>query len=250
VKALILASGKGERLYPVTKEIPKPLVEIRNRAILGSQIDNLIGCGITDVIITTGSFEGKIKEYVKERYPNLNVSYVHNPRYNSTNYIYSMWLTREFIDDDIILLHGDLLFEKKLLERMIDEKGNRVLVNKKIEVPEKDFKAVVVNDRVIKIGIEFIGKNAFACLPMYKFSKSDFLFWLNECGEHIEKGEVNIYAENVFNKISDELLIYPLYFNDELCMEIDTKEELEMAERIIKEMLHEEEAGRKGRVLL
>jgi phosphoenolpyruvate phosphomutase len=232
VKALILASGKGERLYPVTKEIPKPLVEIGNRAILGSQLDNLIGCGITDVIITTGSFEAKIKEYVKERYSNLNVSYVHNSRYNSTNYIYSMWLTKEFIDDDIILLHGDLLFEKKLLERMIDEKGNCVLVNKKMGAPEKDFKAVIVNDRVIKIGIEFIGKNAFACLPMYKFSKSDFLFWLNECEQYIGKGEVNIYAENVFNEISNELLIYPLYFNDELCMEIDTKEELEIAERI------------------
>jgi phosphoenolpyruvate phosphomutase len=229
VKALILASGKGERLYPVTKEIPKPLAEIRNRAILGIQLDNLIGCGIKDVIITTGFFEAKIKEYIEERFPDINVSYVHNPRYNSTNYIYSMWLTKEFIDDDIILLHGDLLFEKKLLERIIDEKGNRVLVNKKIEVPEKDFKAVIVNDRVIKIGIEFIGKNAFACLPMYKFSKSDFLFWLNECEQYIGKREVNIYAENVFNNISDELLLYPLYFNNELCMEIDTKEELEIA---------------------
>jgi hypothetical protein len=47
---------------------------------------------------------------------------------------------------------------------------------------------------------------------------------------------VNIYAENVFTDISDELLLYPQYFNDELCMEIDTKEELEIAERIIKEI--------------
>ena len=67
---------------------------------------------------------------------------------------------------------------------------------------------------------------------MYKFTKEALLFWLNECGRYIEKGEVNIYAENVFNDISDELLIYPLYFDDELCMEIDTKEELEIAERI------------------
>ncbi|KAF5432948.1 phosphoenolpyruvate phosphomutase [Candidatus Methanophagaceae archaeon] len=234
MKALILASGIGKRLNPITKEIPKPLVEIGNRAILGSQIDNLIGCGIKDVIITTGSFEGKIKEYIKERYPNLNVSYVNNPRYNSTNYIYSMWLTKEFIDDDIILLHGDLVFDRKLLERLIAENGNRVLVNKKIRVPDKDFKAVIVNDRVNKIGVEFSGKNAFACLPLYKFSKEDFLFWLNESEQYIERGEVNIYAENVFNDISDDLLLYPMYFDDELCMEIDTKEELEMAERIIK----------------
>ena len=49
---------------------------------------------------------------------------------------------------------------------------------------------------------------------------------------------MNIYAENVFTDISDELLLYPQYFNDELCMEIDTKEELEIAERIINMDFH------------
>jgi phosphoenolpyruvate phosphomutase len=220
MKALILASGKGERLYPVTKEIPKPLVELGNRAILGCQIDNLIGCGITDVIITTGYFEGKIKEYVKVNYPNINVCYVNNPRYKTTNYIYSMWLTKKFIDDDIILLHGDLVFDRELLERLISENGNRVLVNKKIGVPE--------------IGVEFSGENAFACLPLYKFSKADFLFWINECERYIAKRDVNIYAENAFNEISDNLLLFPLYFDDELCMEIDTEEDLEMARKIFK----------------
>jgi phosphoenolpyruvate phosphomutase len=234
MQALILASGKGERLFPVTKEIPKPLVEIGNRAILGYQIDNLIGCGITDVIITTGYFEGKIKDFIKENYPNLNVCYVNNPKYETTNYIYSMWLTREFIDDDIILLHGDLVFDRKLLERLITENRNRVLVNKKIAVPEKDFKAVVENNRVVKIGVEFSGENAFACLPLYKFSRVDFLFWINECEQYIAKGDVNIYAENVLNEISNDLLLYPLYFDDELCMEIDTEEELEMARKLIK----------------
>ena len=234
MQALILASGKGERLYPLTKAIPKPLVEIGNRAILGCQIDNLIGCGITDVIITTGYFEDKIKEYIKENYPNLNVCYVNNPKYKTTNYIYSMWLTREFIDDDIVLLHGDLVFERELLERLISENGNRVLVNKKIGVPEKDFKAVVENNRVVKIGVEFSGENAFACLPLYKFSKADFLFWINECERYIAKRDVNIYAENAFNEISDNLLLFPLYFDDELCMEIDTMEDLEMARKIFK----------------
>ena len=62
------------------------------------------------------------------------------------------------------------------------------------------------------------------------------MFQINECEEYIENEEVNIYAENVFNEISDELLLFPLYFDDELCMEIDTEEELELAERIIREI--------------
>ena len=44
---------------------------------------------------------------------------------------------------------------------------------------------------------------------------------------------MNIYADNVFNEISDELMLYPLYFGDELCMEIETEEELELAERCL-----------------
>ena len=235
MQALILASGKGERLFPVTKEIPKPLVEIGKKAILGSQIDNLVSCGITDVIITTGFFEGKIKEYIKENYPNLNVCYVNNPKYETTNYIYSMWLTKELIDDDIILLHGDLLFERKLLVRLINERcENGVLVNRKMKPPEKDFKAVIENNRVVKIGVEFYGENAFFSAPFYKFSKLDFLFWVVEIENFIKRGDVKSYAEDVFNKISDKIVLCPLYFDDELCMEIDTMEDLEMGRNLFR----------------
>jgi len=234
MKALILASGEGKRLRPLTYNIPKPLLKIlEDKTILDYQMENLIGCGITDIIITTGPFEDKIKAYLEKNFSAINVSFVYNPKYETTNYIYSMWLTKKNIDDDIILLHGDLLFEKKLLERLIAENGNRVLVNKKIEAPEKDFKAVVENSRVVKIGVEFSGENAFACLPLYKISKADFVFWINECEEYIAKGDVNIYAEKVFNEISDELLLFPLYFDDELCRGIDTEEELELAERCL-----------------
>jgi len=234
MRAIILASGKGERLYPLTKNTPKSLLRIKNKEILGLQIESLVDCRIRDIVITTGPFENKIKKYVKNNYPSVNVFYVNNPKYDSTNYIYSMWLTKNFINDDIILLHGDLLFEKKLLKRLTTGKVNHVLVNKKIKPPKKDFKAIIENEKVIKIGTKFFGKNAFACFPMYKFSRKDFLFWLDEIEKYIKKREVNIYAENVFNEISDKILLYPIYFDDEMCMEIDTEEDLRKAAQIIK----------------
>ena len=48
-------------------------------------MDNLIGCGIKDVIITTGPFEDALKAYVEKHYLTINVSYVHNPQYETTN---------------------------------------------------------------------------------------------------------------------------------------------------------------------
>jgi len=253
MKAIILASGEGKRLRPLTDNLPKPLIKIGDKTILGHQLDNLIRCSIWDIIITTGPFEDKIKEYVKEKYPDLEVSYVNNPKYETTNYIYSMWLTKGLIDDDIILLHGDLVFDKKLLERLINEKPflrkksftkrninkmhlvydeenvNCVLVNRKIKPPEKDFKAVIENNRVVKIGVEFYGENAFFSAPLYKFSKSDFLCWLDEIEKFIRRGDMNSYAEDAFNKISDKVMLRPLYSDEEFCMEIDTMEDLEIA---------------------
>ena len=236
MKALILNSGRGERLRPLTENKPKPLIKIGNKTLLKHQLDNLIECSIMNVIITTGPFENKIKKHLKNEYPYLNVSYVKNPKYRTTNYIYSMWLTKELINDDVILLHGDLLFERKLLEKLINEKhANCVLVNKEIKPPEKDFKAVIENDRVIKIGVEFSGKNAFFSAPLYKFSKSDFLYWLDEIEKFVKKGDLKIYAENVFNKISDKIILRPLYFTEEFCMEIDTKEDLEIARSLFSQ---------------
>ena len=234
MKAIILASGIGKRLRPLTYEVPKPLIKIlEDKTILDYQMDNLIGCGIRNIILTTGPFEDKIKIHIKEKYPDLKVSYVNNPKYETTNYIYSMWLTKKLIDDDIILLHGDLLFEEELLEKLINKEcENCVLVNRKIRAPEKDFKAVIENNRVIKIGVEFSGENAFFSAPLYKFSKSDFLYWLEEIGEFFQKGDVKSYAEDAFNKISDKIMLRPVYFDDEVCMEIDTREDLEIARNL------------------
>ena len=51
-QALILCGGKGERLKPITKKIPKPLALINNKPILGHQIDYLINQGISDMEIS------------------------------------------------------------------------------------------------------------------------------------------------------------------------------------------------------
>jgi phosphoenolpyruvate phosphomutase len=237
MKALILCSGAGERLRPLTRNKPKPLIAVGGNTILGYQLDNLIACGINNVIITTGPFEHMIKKYVANKYPTLAVSYVKNHRYRVTNYIYSMWLTRDLIDDDIVLIHGDLMFEKKLLERLLKEKhSNCVLVNKTIKAPRKDFKAVIENNRVVKIGVEFYGKNAYFSAPLYKFSKSDFILWLCEIEKAVNRGDLKIYAETIFNDISGKIFLYPLFYKDEFCMEIDTLEDLKIARRVLRDI--------------
>ena len=232
MKAIILNSGIGKRMGSLTKDMPKCLVQINEETILGFQLKAFIENGIHNIIITTGPFEYKIKDYIKKHFPELNVEYVNNQKYASTNYIYSVFLTKDLIDDDIILIHGDMVFEKSVLKKLIEsEVENSVLINNKIKPPKKDFKGKIENGLVKKIGVNVFGENCFFLAPIYKFSKNTFKLWLNEIENFVKRNEVNVYAENAFNIISEKIKLKPVYFRDEFCIEVDDLDDLEIAKR-------------------
>lgn len=233
MKAIVLNSGTGKRMGELTKDKPKCLVELNDEeTILDRQLKSLIRYKITKILITTGPFEEKIKDHVKTNFPKLKVEYVYNPKYASTNYIYSLFLVKGIIDGDIILMHGDMVFEDSVFQRLLDSKEqNAVLVDNKSEPPEKDFKGRVQDGIIKEIGVNVFGENCFFLAPIYKLSKKSFILWLQEMEKFVARGEVNVYAENAFNNISSQLKLRPVYFGDELCMELDTKDDIEIARK-------------------
>ncbi len=227
MKGIILASGIGRRLQPLTNDMPKALVEVGGKAIIDYQVECLARHGVRDIVVTTGHLREKLEAHVKAN-RSVSVQFVHNPDYVATNYIYTLWLTRGLINDDVILSHGDLIFESAIVSRLLGATGNRVLVNRCVASPEKDFKAIIKNDRVTGIGVNLHGPDAFFCAPVYRFSKRDFLRWLDRIGDFVRRGRTGCYAEDALNEISDEVLLRPLYA-EEFCMEIDTLADLERA---------------------
>jgi phosphoenolpyruvate phosphomutase len=235
MKAIILASGIGTRLKPLTEEKPKPMLQIGKKTIIERQLDLLEKNKIKDIIITTGPFHREFVHFLQKKYKDLNLTFINNPQYDTTNYIYSLWLTKDHITDDLLLLHGDLVFDEKLLKKIINEKEkNLVLVNKKAKVPEKDFKAVIKDDIVTKIGVNFFMDNAYLSMPLYKFRKEDFEIWMDEIESQVKTGHLARYAEDAFNKVSEKIQLKPLYFDKEFCMEIDTKDDLKKAKSILQ----------------
>lgn len=233
MKAIILASGTGSRLMPLTKNKPKNLVEVNGKPILKYQLRALLNNNIKDIIITTGPFEKKVKEYISENFNTLKVEYVNNPIYDKTNYIYSLWLTKKLINDDILLLHGDLIFEDSVLEGLLESpEDNAVVVDSQLALPEKDFKGVIKNNYVSKIGINYFDK-AIALQPLYKLSKDSFKKWMNSIESFINKGHDSCYAEDALNEISEQIKLRLYDIKGRLCMEIDTNEDLENAKKLI-----------------
>ena len=234
MQVIILNSGVGLRLLPYTKSKPKCLLKINNKSILEYQMDLLISQDLRKFIITTGPFENQIKELISSRYPNLEVTFVNNSKFESTNYIYSIWLAKDQIDEDILLLHGDLIFDPILLSRLLEKKnGNYVPVNNLITPPEKDFKAEIKDSYVSKISVNLFGNNVFFLAPIYLLSKTSFSEWLSMMETFIETGNVKCYAEDALNEILDLIKLKPLYFKDEICMEIDSEEDLNKAKELL-----------------
>ncbi len=226
MKALIFNSGIGKRMGELTKNTHKSLAILNDgETILERQIRILSECGIKEFVITTGPYEEKLKA-ICDKYPYLIFHFVHNDLYDKTNYIYSFYLTKEYLDDDFLTLHGDLVFNKKLVKDLLNNPHRSVgLVNKSLPKPEKDFKARIINNEVKEVGINIFDDNCFAFQPLYKLCKNDILLWWEHVADFINNGVNNCYAENAFNEISDKIIIHAMMYDNYYIDEIDNPDD-------------------------
>ena len=237
MKALILNSGLGHRMGVLTSEHPKCMTEVSPRnTILSRQLRQMVDYGIEEVVMTTGYFDQILVDYCQFLHLPLKITFVNNPLYDKTNYIYSIYCAKDnLIDDDILLMHGDLVFENLVLEAVINNPESCMTVSSTLPLPEKDFKAVVNANRIEKVGVNFF-ENAMAAQPLYKINKEDWAVWLEQIVRFCETGQTQCYAENAFNEVSDRCTIMPLDVKDLLCAEIDTPEDLETVCAKLKEV--------------
>ncbi|MBE6583908.1 MAG: phosphocholine cytidylyltransferase family protein [Ruminococcaceae bacterium] len=228
MKALILNSGMGSRMGKYTKEHPKCMTDLTDGdTILSRQLKMLEQEGITDVIITTGYFRDVLIDYCNSLNTSLNFKFVHNDIYDKTNYIYSIYCAKEeLVDQDIIMMHGDLVFERSVLHDILAFEKSCMKVSSSLALPEKDFKAVVFDGTVKKVGVEFFD-NAMEAQALYKLNKAEWAKWLNKICEFCESDKRTCYAEKALNEITDDCIIYAYDVKDRLCAEIDTPEDWE-----------------------
>jgi len=232
VKAVILNSGVGSRMGDLTLNKSKCLVPLnKSETILSRQLSMLTKAGITDILITIGPYGNQIPDYVKQFFPDLPVQYIRNDDFNSTNYIFSMYLADSFLREEILLMHGDIVLEERVLsDIIISNKKDAVIIDSSVALPEKDFKGTVVNSFITEIGINIKkADNVFFLLPVYKLSADFMNKWMDEIAVFVSRDETGVYAENAFNSISSKMELFPMDIKGAFCMEVDTEKDLEIA---------------------
>ncbi len=119
-KAVILAAGKDTNLFPLTEEIPKTMLDIKGKTILQRQVEMLREVGIKDIAVVRGYKNHQIS------YPNLQ--YFDNENYENTGILVSLFAARDFMDNNTIVLYGDILFEIETLKRLLEDQNKTTLV--------------------------------------------------------------------------------------------------------------------------
>jgi dTDP-glucose pyrophosphorylase len=107
--AVLMAGGKGKRLYPLTENTPKPLLKIGDRPILEHNIDRLKNFGIENVFISINYLGEKVIEHFGDgSTKGINISYIKENKPLGT--IGSIKLAeKDFVEDTILIMNSDLL---------------------------------------------------------------------------------------------------------------------------------------------
>lgn len=117
--AIILSAGQGSRLLPLTAERPKCLIDFSGRSLLAWQVEMLAASGVTRIDVVTG-FMTEMVERELERLarPGLTIRTRFNPFYKVADNLGSCWIAREAMDGDFLILNGDTLISREIVDRV------------------------------------------------------------------------------------------------------------------------------------
>ena len=182
MKAVLPVAGIGKRLRPHTFTVPKALLNVAGKPILGHIIDSLIGMGVDQLIPIIGYKGELIRKYLDETY-DIPIEYVVQEEQKGIAHAVS--LTREHADEsELIIILGDTIIKTDFTE--IPGTGEAVLGVHEVEDPRR-FGVCEVEDGIIKNIVEKPDepRSNLALIGLYYFKDSSKLY--EACAEIIEK---------------------------------------------------------------
>ena len=209
-KAILLAAGVGNRLQPFTKEFPKCLAPVNGVPIIINALTHLSAVGVTEAVIVVGHHKEKLYERLGSTFKGMKITYIESKNFTSTNNIYSLWLARDHLDEDVFLLEADVFFDLPLLEKMLShESGSLAAVSQHqpwmsgavVSLSKSGNIQALMDAR--EQGPDFDYSKVFKTVNIYLFQK-EFLrrYFLPHLDAYIASGDVNEYYEVILHAMA------------------------------------------------
>lgn len=143
MKAVILAAGIASRLRPLTDHTPKCLLKIGDKCLLERAIEGILANGIREIVLVTGYLQEQIVSFVEKKFPDTDISFIYNEKYASTNNIYSLWLAKEkVLNEEVLLLDSDILFDPEVVWAVLQSPEANSLALDVHPLTEEEMKVV------------------------------------------------------------------------------------------------------------
>ena len=229
----------GRRLGELTNDNTKCMLQVNGVRLIHRILDSIYETGIRRVVLVVGYKAENVKELIGNEYRGMEIIYVENSVYDKTNNIYSLFLAREYLTaDDTILLESDLIFESRILTKIINDPYPTLALVDKYE-SWMDGTVVTLDDE--SNIVEFLTKDKFKysdieryykTVNIYKFSrdfsKTHYVPFLEAYCHALGNNE---YYEQVLKVITllDESPLKALPLSGEKWYEIDDIQDLDIA---------------------
>lgn len=131
MQGLMLAAGMGKRLGKYTNNNTKCMVEIAGKKLIDRAIEALQYAGINKMVMVVGYKGQNVIDYINENYKNssMKFEFIFNHDYDKTNNIYSFYMAKDFIiNEDTILMESDLIYDKALIKKIVEDKNPDIAV--------------------------------------------------------------------------------------------------------------------------
>lgn len=200
--------------------------------ILGRLIDNLRVQGITRLVVVTGYLDHCIKEFLEQNAADIQLDYLFNPVFKTTNNIYSLWLARKAIEEPFVLVESDLVFEESMLAPMLT--ADKIAVSNML--PWMNGTVVELNaDKRVKafrVSHNVDDARQYKTVNITSLSSHSWQKVVERLGHYIEEGLVNEYYETVFAAMvaDGSLELDAVLFDENKWYEIDCAKDLQQAE--------------------
>lgn len=204
MKGIILAAGKGERLQPLTDRKPKALLPVCNKPLIEYQIELLRAHGIEEIAVVVGHLKEEIDLEEVKLYEDRLI------KGTAT----ALHAAKDFIDDDFILMYGDLFFDIANFSDIVEEECENALAVVRVNDVSR-YGEVVVEEGCLKGIREKTGSGGgFINAGIYHLSPTivDFAERTTES----ERGEYELTDSLEMLNKTDKIRVIPLngYWND------------------------------------
>ena len=249
---VILSAGMGTRLMPLTKDIPKPLLEVNGVTLLERMMKNLMNEGIKEFIVIVGYNKEKVIDLapkLEEKY-SIKIKILENEKYDVTNTSVSTYIASKYIEenqpDDFILINGDNVVDPEIITRIAERENTSLIVDNFKDLNEESFKIIIENetfneDNTIANGtIKEIGKwidipsSTGEFIGVSKVAKNDIAKF-NELLEELMDDDKQNYYDFAYKPLSKISPIDFVLTNGLKWTEIDDHNDWDQAQKLIDE---------------